>query len=118
MHIGLVVNDVCQGNVAMSDTILDTNDVRRVTTATSHEENDVSNLTEICVQSTEMTCEALCSLSASPPPASTASTSSTEEKAARRPSKGCPKQHQLPMFLSSEYSIDIVYTLTSMTCDK
>ena len=57
--------------------------------------------------STEMTntCEALCSLSCSPPPASSAaSVDSNDDKSSRRSTKGCPKQHQLPMFLSSKYS--------------
>jgi len=56
-----------------------------------------------CAENTVMTCEALCSLSCSPPPASVASASSTEEKLAQLSSKCCPKQHQLPMFLSKTY---------------
>ena len=46
---------------------------------------------------TELTCDVLCSLSGSP---------EDEEQACEKKgkkSKGCPKQHQLPMFLSSKF---------------
>jgi hypothetical protein len=71
-----------------------------------NEEVEESN--KNCAESsTVMTCEALCALSSSPPPASCAANGdvdSSDEKSSRRSNKDCPKQHQLPMFLSSKYS--------------
>eukprot|EP00541_Cyclophora_tenuis_P014749 CAMPEP_0116557542 /NCGR_PEP_ID=MMETSP0397-20121206/9299_1 /TAXON_ID=216820 /ORGANISM="Cyclophora tenuis, Strain ECT3854" /LENGTH=370 /DNA_ID=CAMNT_0004083013 /DNA_START=117 /DNA_END=1229 /DNA_ORIENTATION=- len=55
---------------------------------------------------TKMTCDALCSLSYTTPHLNSSSSdfSTFSEKQPRRGgSKGCPKQHQLPMFLSKTY---------------
>lgn len=55
---------------------------------------------------TQVTCDVLCSLSASYPQRSAASASdesSAEVAREKRKSKACPKQHQLPLFLSKTY---------------
>ena len=53
---------------------------------------------------TQVTCDVLCSLSASYPQRSAAAEEpATEAVREKRKPKACPKQHQLPLFLSSKY---------------
>ena len=53
---------------------------------------------------TQVTCDVLCSLSASYPQRSAAAEEdSTESGREKRKAKACPKQHQLPLFLSRKY---------------
>lgn len=56
---------------------------------------------------TKMTCDALCSLGYSPPPPMHSSMldfdMSDEKSCSKKGGMGCPKQHQLPMFLSSKF---------------
>ena len=55
---------------------------------------------------TEVTCDVLCSLSAAYPQSSDATTAEAPAAGAvkeKRKAKSCPKQHQLPLFLSSKY---------------
>ena len=53
----------------------------------------------------ELTCDVLCSLSGCSPPPPDSEEACPEEACEKKgkKSKSCPKQHQLPMFLSSKY---------------
>lgn len=52
---------------------------------------------------TQVTCDVLCSLSAAYPQGSASDSSSNAGVSEKPKSKTCPKQHQLPLFLSSTF---------------
>lgn len=55
---------------------------------------------------TQLTCDVLCSLSGcSPPESGEPCPEELCEKKGKKSSRGCSKQHQLPMFLSSKFVV-------------
>lgn len=73
---------------------------------TAGDEQDRQSQSEafISPEDTQVTCDVLCSLSASYPQHSAAAEdSSVETVREKKKSKSCPKHHQLPLFLSSKY---------------
>jgi hypothetical protein len=81
----------------------------------SSAQSPTASAPESTCATTKMTCDALCSLSYSPSPDISnhpgLEFDMSQDKPGKKGGMGCPKQHQLPMFLSSKLIVQLLSSI-------